>query len=178
MPAWSQMTDAQVVQAMSARVGHPLRQGDLCILRPDDFPGVVVVGFLATDRGCMIDGVFVNGAYGDPTRQTPLVLRSAGWGGASPARRRALALAWTEHGLLAFESTVQSPSRHLPRPTFTPPAATPTARGGVRATLWVQEQASMLPVIRFRRESYDFDRNGTVVGHKVLETFDAEPTHG
>ena len=60
-------TDEGVLRALNAaRVsGNPYEADDICVNRPEQLPGFVLVGHFAHDRGCMPGEVFIAGKEPD-----------------------------------------------------------------------------------------------------------------
>ncbi len=59
-------TDEAVRKAYADAIGHALDEND-CIERPSSFPGVIVIGGFAHDRGCSMQGLFIDGKLQDRT---------------------------------------------------------------------------------------------------------------
>jgi hypothetical protein len=107
--------------------------GCLCVARPEELPGVVVVGTFAYDLGCRDGGVFADGAwYPQVHAATGPMLRAQGWAAADPARRQALALEVTDRVLLAWDGRLVRHETKDGTSGVTAAVATSMPDGGVR----------------------------------------------
>jgi hypothetical protein len=158
--------------AVRVLTGRPIEPRYACGHAAPGFADVVVLGTFAHDLGCAILGVVVAGRPLDLARGTALGLSRQGWGGAAPAERGRLALAWTQRVLLAFNTPLEQAPEAFTRggtPAFT--AAAPLPDGGVRVELWIQDPNGMLPQLAYSRIAYTFAANGAVGERERIEGF-------
>lgn len=84
----------------------------LCVKRPELFPGVVVLGEFAHDRGCADPVTYADCNLRKPLNGTDLMLR-AGWKSASPELRRRLALEYVNEVALVWGGRSDEPTIEL-----------------------------------------------------------------
>lgn len=172
LAAWAETpTDAEVYGAVSAAEGRPVDKKWVGLERPREFPGLVLVGFFAHDRGYALDGVYFGGRYGKTDALMPDVLKAAGWSRGDHGR---LARAWADRVLLAWHSTVTSPDKDFGQPDsrpFAAPAVVVAPSGAVTYTVWVHEPSGMLPQSTYHLMRYDFAPDGSRVTSKAVDGF-------
>ena len=168
-------TDEAVLAAVQKRVdadraaaGKPpsrLNKRDVCIRRIKDAPAVVVIGFFAYDRGCALDGAFVDGVYIEKSDKTlsQKALAAMGWEKAGHIPREEMALMWVEKGLLAFASIVYEDDKEAPIAGFHRPEVVTPKDGPITVTLWTQRPSGMRnEKASYQRMSYRFTDDGSL----------------
>ncbi|MEZ5668449.1 MAG: hypothetical protein R3F55_13610 [Alphaproteobacteria bacterium] len=151
--------------------------GDICVAADPQFPETAIVAGFAHDRGCMVETILVDDDWLAPTMASEPALELAGWDDADAARRAELAMAWTRFAVFAFRTAVSTANDDFARPdapAFTAPTTEPDGADGVVVTLWVQEEAGMLPETEYNLWELTFDRDGAMVRIRVLATYVAE----
>ena len=144
---------------------------DVCIKRLEESPKIIVIGFFAYDRGCGLDGAFVNSRYfeKDDAALSKNALDALGWESANQSRREALAQLWVEKGLLAFFTVLHAKEKDLEGRGFHPPQVV-SNNGEIKVTLWIRLPSGMTPERGYQRLEYRFARDGNLSGSSVLES--------
>jgi hypothetical protein len=146
-----------------------------CIQRDRSLPGIVVVGSFAFDRGCRLDGVFVNSRYigTDDKGMSKGALETLGWKTAKQPQREKLAQAWVEQGLLGFLTVVSKENEHFAGRAFQPPQTVTGAGAETVVTLWIRLPAGRARGTAYQRREYRFSKDGDFMGSKTLDEFTA-----
>jgi hypothetical protein len=146
-----------------------------CIQRDRSLPGIVAVGSFAFDRGCRLEGVFVNSRYigTDGKGMSQGVLEALGWKTANPQGREKLAEAWVENGLLGFLTVISKKNEHFDEHAFQPPQATTNAGGETVVTLWIRLPSGRARGTTYQLREYRFSPNGDFAGNTTLDNFTA-----
>ncbi len=130
-----------------------------CVHRAPDFPGVILVGSFASDRGCAPELLLIDCQKHDGPIPTALLLNRAGWGSADGPQRQALALRYLRQVATVFRGTVAD--------TPDPPSATTTPDGQVIIEAWVNQPAGMRPGRRASKLRYTFGSDGRVSSEPI-----------
>ncbi len=158
-PAGRCATKAGVVQVVSELGGEAMDDDDSCVSWPKSFPGVVLLGSFAHDRGCMRTGAVLDcKTYVKDWPDAASVLARAGWADANADSRVAIAERYIEEVATEYGgSTARDPAR----PKY-------TARGGgVVADVWVDRPSGMRRGRVTDLYRYTFTKAGTVNAKRV-----------
>jgi hypothetical protein len=166
------------VDARRAKLGlankgtSKLQAHDVCIKRLEESPKIIVVGFFAYDRGCGLDGAFVDSRYFEKmdAALSKNALDALGWESANQSRREQLAKLWIEKGLLAFFTVLYTKEKDLEDRGFHPPQAVSNENGEIKVTLWIRLPSGMRPERGYQHLEYRFARDGNLSGSSVLES--------
>lgn len=155
--------DEQAVRAALAEGGHDV--GDACFAWPASFPRVVVVGGFAHDRGCDLEGMFVDRTWhGEGGTKAALATRE--FADAKMEDKEAIARAWVEEGLQAFGGRfVQVTHKAFElegSPKFEPVRARMNKIGGIVVEGWVERPPGMQDESGFDFVVYRFAPDGAV----------------
>jgi hypothetical protein len=126
---------------LTNKPGGKIEARFVCIKRFTESPRVIVIGFFAYDRGCRLNGAFVDSDYfeaADPSLSRH-VLDALGWQHAAQSVREGLAKLWVEKGLLGFQNVLHQPDNSVPSDRFFPPRAASAADGVITVKLWVRD---------------------------------------
>ena len=162
--AFAKDDKAAVLAAYKAASGTDLGD-DACVQWPSSFPRVTLIGGFAHDRGCDLDGVFVDGELktADADR---LGLATREFEKAVLADKEAIARAWVDEVLHAFGGSFVTSSTTAfelaGSPTFEAPRATMNKIGGVVVEGWVQRPAGMVYEYTFDYRIYRFSPEGKI----------------
>ncbi len=170
-PSPSLSTDPGVLWALQQETGiEVLTLDDLCIQRPPNFEGVIVVGFLVPDLGCSGNELFVDEEYGSLGRLTPTALAAHGW--EQEDQRETLALAWVREALFAWEIVVEeaAPEFATAGVPFSPPL-TQRLGEGVQVTVWYRGQPGMSPEPQYFQAVVVFSGGGQLQSVEVVNSF-------
>lgn len=165
-------SDEALIAHHRAQTGEEVKG---CVKRSRVFPGAVVVGSFAHDRGCMAHGVYVGCCYheGVTTSAGP-VLAAAGWGAAAAPRREELALLWLKDIYFAFGgSLLETPGEDFARAgqAFAPPAVATGADGVVTVRGWMLHPSGMLPESRYSLVEHRLAPDGRHLSGREVTTF-------
>ncbi len=130
-----------------------------CVQRAADFPGVILVGSFANDRGCMPDLVILDCKRRDGPLPASLILNRAGWGGADADRRETLALRYLRQVATVFDGTIAD--------TPDPPKTETNADGQVTVEVWIDRPAGMRAGRVADRVRYSFRSDGRVTSETI-----------
>jgi hypothetical protein len=172
--AFAKDDKAAVLAAYEAATGTDLGD-DACVVWPSSFPRVTLVGGFAHDRGCDLEGVFVDGE-----------LRKTDANQAGLATREFdKAVLHDKEAIARFVTASETAFEIAGSPKFTAPRATENKIGGVVVEGWVQRPAGMVYELSYDYIIYRFAPDGaletetrnsfTVPGEKV---HDAEAKKG
>jgi hypothetical protein len=138
--------------------GLPDKHG--CVTRMPLFPGVVMVGDFAYDRGCMGAEWVVDCKLVSPGPTSAKLLARAGWAHASGEQRIELASEWLGEFGLGYSGSISSdPDK---------PVWTLQPDQGIEAVLWVAEPSGMRPGREMDKIRFHFAPNGSLE-RQVLE---------
>ncbi len=155
--------DEKAVRAALARARQDV--GEACFEWPASFPRVVLVGSFAHDRGCDLEGMFVDRRWHDEGG-TPKALATRDFANAKMEDKEAIARAWVEEGLQAFGGRfVQVTTKAFElegSPKFEPVRARMNKIGGVVVEGWVQRPSGMQDETGFDFVVYRFAPDGAV----------------
>ena len=155
--------------ALGTKAGRKLEARFVCIERLKESVSLIIIGFFAYDRGCRLDGAFVDSRYFEET-DTALsknALAAFGWQKAPKREREMLASYWVQKGLLAFYTVLQTKDKDLNDNAFHPPKAETAENGEITVTLWIQLPSGMRRGKEFKRVQYRFSKYGSPI---VIET--------
>jgi hypothetical protein len=140
--------------------GSGLAREHACVTRMGLFPGVIMLGEFAYDRGCMSPQWVVDCKLVDPGPSAAELLARAGWARATPEQRIEIAEEYVREFGLAWSGSI----------SWTPdePKWTSLADGGVEGVLWVAEPAGMRPGREIAKNRYKFAADGTLTS-ELLE---------
>ena len=130
-----------------------------CVHRAADFPGVILVGSFADDRGCMPDLVIIDCARHDGPPPASLILNRAGWGRADADRRERLALSYLRQVATVFHGRVAD--------TPAPPKTETNADGQVTVEVWIDRPAGFREGRVADRLRYTFRSDGRVTSETI-----------
>lgn len=159
-------TDQAAITAYKQATGkdHDAR----CIVHSSTFPGLVVMGTFADDRGCIGEGVLV-GCQWNPKDAARQAMATSGWATADAAKKQMLALAWLSE--ITQTSVVASDPGGFAKVNkeWTPITATPGEDGSLTLELWERAPSGMLPINDYTRVKITFSANGTPGTAQVLD---------
>jgi hypothetical protein len=156
--------DKAAVRAALTSAGHDIGE-DGCIAWPSSFPRVVVVGGFAHDRGCDVDGVFVDRTFHAAGGEVP-GLATRDFEAALLAAKESIARAWIDEVVHAFgghfvtESTTAFELDDSPK--FSPVLARVNKIGGVVVEGWIAEPPGMQDASTFTLVTYRFAKDGAL----------------
>jgi len=103
----AEVTDEEILAAVSERYGKQVPAAALCTARPTELPPrfgeVVVAGVTRGHQGCTSMGLMVEGALVPLPEAAPAVIDTEAWAELDPAQRAADLRDWTAHVILAFD---------------------------------------------------------------------------
>lgn len=168
-------TDEGVAAAVIEATGAHFDPEYICVQRPSDLPGIILVADLVMDAGCLAQGGLVEGEYFPWSDLSQRALGHLGWADASPERRTELAWLWIRRGIYAFGSGVlERPDAAFDRedtPAFTPPSIVANPDGGVTAEYWTADSSGMLPETRYQRVRLVFGPDGAIASSDRFDPF-------
>lgn len=175
-------TDESVILELQKRVdakraelgkagGSKLNKQSVGIRRLKESEKVIVVGFFAYDRGCRLDGAFVDSRYFESTDAalSKNALAAFGWEKAPKREREMLALYWAKKGLLAFFTVLETRDKDMKEIEFHPPQAATAENGEINVALWIRLPPGMRRGKGFKRVEYKFAKDGLLSGTSTLE---------
>lgn len=160
-------TNEAVRKAYADATGHKLDKND-CIERPSDFPGVVLVGGFANDRGCSMQGLFIDGKLQDRTSAgswSLRVLETVDFANADRPRQEEIARMYVD-GIVhvfggRFVTTASKAFEFDDTPAFTPVSVADHHEGFVIKG-WTGLPSGMLDESGFVFMEYAFAPSGQV----------------
>ena len=168
-------TDEGVLEVLRREYGYDdLVEDDVCIRRPSDLDGVIVVGFFAYDAGCSGNDIFVGDSFGGMGELTPAGLARNGW--EQVENRPSIALIWVDDVMLAWESVKWSENDDFAAEgvAFSPPVAQVLDDGSIRVVAWYETEAGMLPEAHYVQTEIVFDAAGNITSVVTLSSFTHE----
>lgn len=154
-------TEAGVAAAMGAK-GSDREQ---CVERARAFPGVVLIGSFAHDRGCMPVTALIDCVRRDGPLAAPEILARVGWTQADPAHRGAIALRYLQQVATVFGNRLASNPDE--------PVVTPQPDGSVTIVAWADHPSGMRPGRRASKMEYRFTAAGEL-SSKVIGSIDEQ----
>lgn len=165
-PSRDLSTDEKVLVAIKEETGYDVEKRDVCIVRPEPFEELILVGFFAHDRGCAGSEAFFYGDYVKPTDHASEILKAAGWD--SPEKRTELALSFTNKVLTVWESVVNYDNPDLEGNWFEPICK--EVDGKYVVECWVQRPSGMTRDTRFYALRVTFDKSGNIESTDHFDT--------
>lgn len=155
---------------------------DIVLRRPEQFPGVVLVGYRKANSAFLLGTVFVDGEPLDPPAGAAAALAGQGWAQADADQRARLARQWVEHAVLAFgdelletEPRGDFDNHDFDTPGFREPEVRTTVDGSVRLTAWIREAPGHDLGTSYRRSIFLFSADGRLARTKMLDRFYLPP---
>lgn len=139
--------------ALLAARGQGLDEENGCMTRLALFPGVVLLGSFAHDRGCMEPEWVVDCKLVAATPSAADVLARAGWANASPDQRLLIAQEYMTFAIEWSGSISWTPDQ---------PTWTNTPEGGVEGIVWIVEPGGMQPGRELDKVKFAFAADGTL----------------
>ena len=161
-------TDQAVIEQLGKLKNKEFSRDKVCIERLKESANVIVIGFFAFDRGCRLDGAFVNSVYFEEegTNLSKNALNALGWKKANQKEREKLTMIWVEKGLLAFSTALYTKDKDFKVGEFYPPQVVTEENGETIVRLWVS-------VMRRKKEyhnlEYRFTKDGNLSADKTLD---------
>lgn len=174
--AWSQPVppDARTLELINQGREEEqwLKAEQIRVVRPQAFPDLLVIGFLAGENDCLVGQVVVNNQAVVPSEACGIALRAQGWEQLQGPQKIELATKWLEQVQFAFGEQIQQVrpygfSERLAH--FHPPETLATLTGSVRITCWVSEPQGKSTARLFRRVLYWFGRDGRLLRSKIMD---------
>lgn len=163
-PAAFARDDKAAVQAALASAGVEVGD-DPCLSWPSSFPRVVVVGSFANDRGCDVEGIFVDRTWHARGGEVA-GLATRGFVDAAMATKQSLARAWADEVVHAFGGgfvTEDDVAFGLDgSPGFTPVSVRANEAGAVVVEGWTLEPAGMVFESTFHHVGLHFAVDGAL----------------
>lgn len=150
--------------------GRKLDPKFVCIERLRESAKIIVIGGFASDRGCRLQGAFVDSRYfeKDDLALTKNALAALGWETATQEQREKLVLVWVEKGLLSFFNVLYTKEKELENQPFQPPQVFSTETGEIKVTLWIALSPGMRREKGFQHLEYRFSKGGDLLGSSTL----------
>lgn len=167
-------TDEGLKAAREAQHGKKLSEyGKNCVKRPAKLPEIILVGSFAHDRGCMLDGAFVEKYFlSGQENLSRAALKSLGWRKAVSNEREEMALKWTQFGLLAFGGyPLDKANEDFKDKEFHAPQASTDDAGVVNVTLWIRQPAGMRCQAVYNHLIFKFAADGSLSERQATESF-------
>jgi antitoxin component YwqK of YwqJK toxin-antitoxin module len=158
-------TDPGLSKYLASARGEGLPDDHACVTRVPMFPGVIMLGSFAYDRGCMGADYVVDCKMVNPGPSAAALLVRAGWAKASGEQRIEIAKEYVREFALGNNGSVT----HDP----TEPEWKVLEDGGVEGVVWVAEPAGMRRGVDKDQIRYTFAADGTVK-HEVLKHLAAQ----
>jgi antitoxin component YwqK of YwqJK toxin-antitoxin module len=134
--------------------GSGLSREHACVTRVSLFPGVILLGDFAYDRGCMGTQWVVDCKLVEPGPSVAELLARAGWSRATPEQRIEIAKEYVRELGLAYSGSISS--------TPDEPTWTKLEDGGVEGVLWIAAPSGMRPGRDIHRARFSFAADGTL----------------
>ncbi len=168
-------TNEKVLEVLNQGRERKWKKESVCIERPNQLKGIIIVGFFAHDRGCRFNLAFVNGKkYEGIENATKASLNHLGWTKKQNEERLVLAMNWTKYSLLQFHTALEkaTPDFNLSNtPTFSAPQSTLNDDGSIKITIWVRQPSGMLPQRDYDLMEYRFGDDGSLKEYKSIKSF-------
>lgn len=146
-----------------------------CIKRGSKLPGIVAVGGFAFDRGCRLEGVFINSQYvaSDDNSMSRSALEALGWKTMNQSQREKLAEAWVENGLLGFLTVISEKNEDFAGRAFQSIQTVTRPDGDTAVTLWIRLPSGRVRGTTYQLRAYRFSKDGDLAGNTTLDNFTA-----
>lgn len=146
-------TDAGLSEYLASARGRGLPDERACVTREPLFPGVIMLGSFAYDRGCMAAEFVVDCKLVTPAPSSAELLARAGWANASPEQRIEIAKQYVRVFALVYDGNV----------TNDPDEPQWKALGGVgvEGVVWVAEPVGMRRGVDKDRIRFTFAADGS-----------------
>lgn len=168
------LSDDQVLQAINQGRDEEqrVRADGLKIVRPEEMPGVTLVGYSTGKGSHLLGTVFIGDKPHAPRAAAQVWLASAGWDEAAADERLTLAKRWVDLVMMGFGDRlveVDPGGFGGSAPEFTAPVGRVTGDGGVVLVGWIQEASTTVKGKMYRRTLYQFGSDGSLARVKMLE---------
>jgi antitoxin component YwqK of YwqJK toxin-antitoxin module len=156
-------TDDGLAAAYQAQSGNQLDQRHRCIHRAPHFPGLVLVGGFAHDRGCIQTGALLDCKLVKKVDPAQLLAR-AGWKSARAPARERIAMNYLREVQLAWSGSLSEEPD--------PPRTVTAADGGITITAWLNEPSGMQPGVTRHLTEIRFAAGGAVTTRVIRSHHD------
>jgi len=153
-PATDCDTDAGLSTYLASARGRGLPDERACVTRIPLFPGVIMLGDFAYDRGCMGADFVVDCKLAAPAPTSAELLARAGWAKATGEQRIEIATEYLREFALGNEGSIS----HQP----TAPQWKVLDGGGIEGLMWVAEPAGMRRGVERDEVRFTFAADGTL----------------
>jgi len=153
-------SDEAAAAAYAQQGGGKLDKEHRCIEHAAHFPGWVLIGSFAYDRGCMPSATMLDCKLVKSVEARTLLER-AGWAAAKAPAREKIAMNYVREVAIAWEGSMSEE----PEPART----VREAAGGITITAWIAEPAGMTPQTTRHLTEFRFDARGALAT-KVLKS--------
>lgn len=147
-------TDPGLSAMLQTARGSGLPREHACVTRMALFPGVVMLGDFAYDRGCMGTQWVVDCKLVEPGPSAAELLARVGWLRATPEQRIEIAKEYVREFGLAYSGSISS--------TPDEPVWTNLPDGGVEGVVWVAEPSGMRRGRELNKLRYGFAADGAL----------------
>ncbi len=147
---------------------------DVCIVRPQSFNNVALVGMFAHDRGCGGSLAYFGGEKGDIRGLAPKILNDNGWSDRN--KRSELALNYTKQVIQVWDGLMEESTENFDSHgefQFSEPLST-VEDGEVTVTCWVKAPAGMLKADNFYHLTVVYSGDGEVLSKDITNRFSVE----
>jgi hypothetical protein len=157
-------------EELGKKGGSKIEARFVCIQRLKESAKIIVIGGFAYDRGCRLQGGFVNSRYfeKDDPAWSKNALAMLGWEKAPKREREMLAKFWVEKGLLPFFTVLYTKDKELNDHAFHAPQVVSTETGEIKVTLWLRLPSGKRREQGYQHVEYRFSRDGNLLGSSTL----------
>ena len=160
------MTDTEVLDLLTSGSAYKFEADDVCIIRPESFKGLILIGFFAHDRGCSGTECLYNREKFSTKSISAQVLNDNGW--SDKELRESLILRWIKEVETVWSSLVETAPDKF-GDGFEKPTATKDDKG-YTAVYWMQRPAGMLPEDNYDKIKLVFNLKGEIISSEKLST--------
>jgi len=165
-------TDEKVMAELNKGRKEPLEEGEVCIERPEEFKDLILIGYFADDRGCMLGDAFYKGEKIDIEKSSSKILMDNGW--AERKNKADLALEWVVNVSALWETVVSeepdnfdTTGEHI----FSAPEIQLLDNGSVIIKCWIKEPSGMAPEDEYYKLLVEFSDKGEIIRSEAEDRY-------
>jgi hypothetical protein len=167
--------DGDILSIINQSRKVPLKPNQLCISRPTQLSGSVVVGVKDGSWECPVTYVVVGSGAMSVVEAGTYLLNAQQWHEKAPVDRAELAKTWVIHAVFAFKRVQLKPADIFPTTSasFHGPRADADGTGGAVITAWVQLPVTKTRGVQYARLQVTVDYNGITGATRELQRVNA-----
>lgn len=165
-------TDDAVIKLYCNETGtNPEDAADWLCIERTDFENVIVLGTFASDAGCWVEQIIVDGELGDWKDMMGRALNAMEW--ADEQGRAECLISALDQLSMVFGDAMHETNNDFDHPDAEPYEAPRVEMDGKKyvLTYWYRTEPDMLPQNSYQKGQYTFNKKGELLEHMSIASF-------